>query len=39
MSAFDKKHFDCEGPLGLPLKDSESQGRNAVRNENAEDPG
>jgi len=25
MSAFDKKHFDCEGPLGLPMKDAQAK--------------
>jgi hypothetical protein len=25
MSAFDKKHFDCEGPLGLPMKDAQAR--------------
>ena len=22
---FDKKHFDCEGPLGLPMKDAQAK--------------
>jgi hypothetical protein len=25
MPDFDKKHFDCEGPLGLPMKDAQAK--------------
>jgi hypothetical protein len=25
MNEFDKKHYDCEGPLGIPMRDAQAK--------------
>jgi hypothetical protein len=25
MNDFDKKHYDCEGPLGIPMRDAQAK--------------